>query len=239
MITTALQFSGGKDSLATLHWWRTNHGLHDTLVMWTNTGLAYPEVIECMERTRATVRHFLEIETDAAANIRANGYPSDVVPINNTPIGKAFCESATGPLIQPWVSCCSANLWQPMQDAVLSRGIKRVVRGQRIEETQKATIRNGYVDPETGIEYLMPIEDWSTAQVFAYLRENDIDVPAYYASEHTSRDCWACTAFLGNGGVERIRALPEQRRGVVLERLREIREAIAGDTVFLDACLVS
>lgn len=236
MISTALQFSGGKDSLATLHWWGEHYGLDDTVVMWVNTGLAYPEVIECMERTVRAVPHFLEIKTDAEGDMRRHGYPSDVVPINSTRLGKTLCVSAdTGVTVQPWLSCCSHNLWEPLDEAVRRLKIYRVVRGQRIEETQKSPLRDGYVDPTTGIEYRMPIERWSTAEVFAYLRKHRIDIPSYYEREHTSRDCWSCTAFLWNGGAERIRSLPDERRSIVTSRLREIKRAVDSQAAFMEA----
>jgi 3'-phosphoadenosine 5'-phosphosulfate sulfotransferase (PAPS reductase)/FAD synthetase len=121
--------------------------------------------------------------------------------------------------------------------AVLELGIKRVVRGQRIEEAQKSPIRNGFVDPGTGIEYLMPIEAWSTAQVFAYLNKHGIEIPEYYGGEHTSRDCWSCTAFLWNGGIERIRQLPDDKRAIVMGRLRAIRDAVASEAAHIDRSL--
>ena len=226
MLSTALQFSGGKDSLATLHLWDAMHGLDSTLVMWVNTGQAYDEVIEVMRKTKARVPHFLEIKSDVTASIKRHGYPSDIVPIINTSIGLATNPTFRGPMIQSWASCCGENIWAPLHQAVMDRGIKCVVRGQRTDELMTSPIQSGFVD-QFGIEYIMPLETWSAAEVFQYLRENNIDSPEYYAKgETTSRDCWSCTAYMHHGSIDRINDLPLAKRRVVKSRLQEIRVAV-------------
>jgi phosphoadenosine phosphosulfate reductase len=49
---TALQFSGGKDSLACLHLYREQWP--DLLVMWLNTGAVYPEMMDYMDGWRSS-----------------------------------------------------------------------------------------------------------------------------------------------------------------------------------------
>jgi phosphoadenosine phosphosulfate reductase len=220
-ITTALQFSGGKDSLACLHLWRDK--LDETVVIWCNSGAAYPDTIEQMERVKSWVPNFLEVRGNQPAVIERYGYPSDVVPVLSSP--HAFrVDTRTGPMIQSFMDCCARSLWAPMFNAVKQMGITRVVRGQRNDERLTGPVRNG--DVVDGIEYALPIQDWTEAEVFAYLREVGAEIPAYYETgERTSRDCWSCTAFRFESR-ERTNNLKGEQREIVFARLEQIRTAI-------------
>mgnify|MGYP001605678147 CR=1 FL=1 len=220
-ITTALQFSGGKDSLTILHLWR--HKLDETMVVWVNTGASYPSVIEQMKGIKNTVPNFLEVKTDQPAQIEANGYPTDLVPLHFTVQGRAVRETDQLYRIQDTFSCCSANIWQPMYQATKQLGVSVVLRGQRDSEKYKNPIRSGYV--EAGITYIYPIQEWSEADVFAYLRKNNIPIPEYYAYEMHSRDCWNCTGYLDEA-AGRIASLPPGQREEVIHRLHYINAAI-------------
>lgn len=223
MIKTALQFSGGKDSLACLYLWRDK--LDETVVMWCNSGAAYPETLEQMQRIKSWVPHFLEVNGDQPTVIEQHGYPSDVVPVINSAQGSWVNQSLTGPKIQSFIDCCARSLWAPMYNAVKQLGITRVVRGQRNDETLTGPVRNGHV--YDGIEYLLPIQDWSEADVFAYLKEVGAELPPYYATgERTSRDCWSCTAYRFESR-ERTNNLKGEQREIVFARLDQIRAAIA------------
>lgn len=188
---TLLQFSGGKDSLACLyvakpHWDRMT-------VVWVNTGDAFPETIAQMAGIEALVPHFLEIKSDQPAQIVRFGYPSDLVPVWDTPLGRQSDSSRERKVQDPF-SCCGTNLWKPMADAVKRLGATTVIRGQRVSEHRKSSVRNG--DVIDGVRYVMPVEDWSNEDVFAYLERNNVDVPAHYAYVNSSLDCQHCTAYL-------------------------------------------
>ncbi len=222
MISTALQFSGGKDSLACLHLWRDR--LDETMVVWCNSGAAYPETIEQMERIRSWVPHFLEVRGNQPAVVREYGYPSDVVPVLRSPSARMLHQE-DGVKVQSFIDCCARSLWAPMWQAVKALGVTRVVRGQRASERLTGPVRNG--DVIDGIEYILPIQDWSEVDVWRYLDEVGAEVPAYYRTgERTSRDCWSCTAFRFES-KERVNNLPSPRREVVITRLDRIRSAIA------------
>lgn len=222
MITTALQFSGGKDSLACLHLWREK--LEETVVLWCNSGAAYPETIEQMERIKAWVPHFLEVRGNQPAVVDQFGYPSDVVPVLHGPQAD-LVRGRSAPKIQSFVDCCARSLWAPMYSAVKHLGVKRVVRGQRNDEKLTGPIRNG--DVLDGIEYVLPIQDWTEPDVWSYLREVGAEIPAYYETgERTSRDCWSCTAFRFESR-ERTNNLKAEQREIVFARLEHIRAAIA------------
>jgi phosphoadenosine phosphosulfate reductase len=219
-VTTALQFSGGKDSLACLY---LNRELWDDMyVVWVNTGSAYPEVVEYMRGWAKRLPRFVEVKSDQPAQIAKRGMPSDVVPLAYTEMGQMLGSNPPY-LIQGWMVCCAENIWMPLRDAMQKLGVTRVIRGQRNDESRKGPLRNGEV--HEGIEYVYPLQDWTREEVFAYLREVKAEIPDYYQHEDTSRDCWNCTAFLDEN-KRRIDNLPEDKRVVVLKRLVMIAEAV-------------
>ena len=218
---TCLQFSGGKDSLACLYMMREHWD--DLIVAWLNTGAAYPEMIEYMAMWKERLPNFVEIKSDQPRNIAEFGWPADVVPINSTSLGQTATGN-TGPLIQPYLSCCAVNVWVPLHQAMLNMGIECVIKGQRLEDGRKSIVRSG--DTVDGIRFWHPIENWTTEQVFDYLDEMQADLPpGYYLGEKTGRDCWDCTAYLDENKV-RIENLPEERKAEVKRRLGLIGKAI-------------
>ena len=221
-ITTALQFSGGKDSLAILHMYKDQ--LDKILVVWVNTGAAYPEVQRYMSKLSRTIPHFVVVRGRQPQNIALNGYPSDIVPIRYSPIGRHYVKSAETFKIQSAFDCCAANMWAPLQQAMRMLGITRVIRGQRRdEEYTNASVTNGSV--VNGIEYVLPLENWTAEQVFDYLKKNNVEFPSYYSSEGTSHDCWNCTAYLSSY-QKRIQNLPPDARAEVERRLEQINTAV-------------
>lgn len=220
-MTKVLQFSGGKDSLACLHLlkdeWSTLR------VVWVNTGAAYPQTIATMEKWKKILPHFVEVKTDQPSQIARNGFPSDVVVVNDTAFGRQFIER-NAPLVQPYLNCCAENIWFPMLRALDELGATEIVRGQRAADQRQSFIRHG--DVIEGKRYLFPIYDWTDEQVFSYLHSVDADIPeAYLRGEKTGRDCWDCTAYLDEN-TARIKNLPDNMRSVVINRLGAMRKAL-------------
>lgn len=191
-MTTVLQFSGGKDSLACLYllkeYW------DKIIVLWVNTGACYPETLEQMENIKKMVPHFVEVKSDQPSHIEEYGLPSDLVPIANTEIGIA-CSGEDNIKIHAWSDCCRMNLWEPMQNATKSLGATTVIRGQRGDDLMKSPIKSG--TEYDGIKYIFPLQDWSQDDVIQYLDSIGVDLPEYYEWSDTSLDCWNCTAFVG------------------------------------------
>lgn len=188
-MTTILQFSGGKDSVACLYLLRPRW--HEIIVAWVNTGMAFPETLEQMESIRKLVPHFHEVKSQQ--NIAQCGYPADVVPVHATTIGRAM-EGRDDVRFQPRYACCAAALWMPMNEAMKQLGAKIVIRGQKNSDRLSSPIRSGAV--VDGIEYQFPLEDWTDEDVYAFLKEQGVSLPPNYERMNTGLDCWNCTAYL-------------------------------------------
>jgi len=224
-----LQFSGGKDSLACLYLLKAEW---ETLpVVWLNTGAAYPETISYMEKWKNVLPNFIEIKSDQPSQIAKNGYPSDIVVVNNTSFGRQFFKS-DAPLVQSYLNCCAENVWLPLFHAIDAMGATEIVRGQRRSDARQSSIRHG--DVVNGKKYNFPIYDWSDEKVFSYLKAVGAEIPEGYRNgEKTGRDCWDCTAYLDEN-AQRIKNLPEVKKQVVLKRLSEIRKTIAASHIIQD-----
>ena len=228
---TILQFSGGKDSLACLYLYKNSW--HDLTVVFINTGAAYPEILSLMDEVKKVVPHFLEVKSDQPQQINDQGYPSDIVPLRYTRMGRLMGLKSNF-LLQDYTNCCADNIWRPMLRAIRNIGAKTIIRGQRISESRTSPIHNG--DTIDGIKYILPIEYWTDKEVLQYLKKMNVPIPSYYETEKTSRDCWSCTAYLDEN-KQRILNLPNDKKALVLSRLAQIKTAINDEMRNLDECL--
>lgn len=217
----ALQFSGGKDSLALLHLMRP---YWDRLtVYWTDTGDSFPETRELVEQVAAMVPRFERIQGHQPEVIATFGIPSDLVPASSTPFG--IGASGGGLLIQDRYSCCLRAMMLPMHERMKADGITLVIRGQKAADRLKAPIRSGHV--EDGIEYLFPLEDWDDARVIAYLHEQGVALPRFYEVMRASPDCMTCSAYWEEGCAAYLKRYHPAAYDEYQRRLNAISEATA------------
>lgn len=186
----ALAFSGGKDSLAC--WYLYRH--KKPFVLWVNTGKNYPETLSIIDEVKRE-SNFIEIKSDQSKQIEENGLPSDIVPIENTVHGMLI----SGPRetkVQSYLQCCFENIARPILDKCKSLGVTHLIRGQRLNESFKSTSVDG--DMIEGITFLQPIENWTKQQVLDFILKERGSIPEHYAIEHSSLDCYDCTAFMSH-----------------------------------------
>lgn len=163
---TALQFSGGKDSLALLLHMRA---LWDHLtVVHVDTGDLPESAVELVASVAASVPHFKTVYTDSKLFRRANGDP-------------------TG---DNWARCCSVNIWMPMHDAIREAGFRQIMRGTKACDPHIHAVFPG--DIADGLLFTFPLWNWSDKDVENYLGDH---LPAgYKRGAEGMPDCVSCTA---------------------------------------------
>lgn len=166
--------------------------LDDVTVLFANTGKYYPEHLETVEKARCMCPNWIEVRTDRDGQWAANGLPSDVVPVDWTVPGQLLSSPKTV-TVQSYLQCCFQNIAGPLLAKSKELGATEIIRGQRADEAHRSTAKDG--DTLDGITFRHPIEDWTADEVLAYLREQMGDLPAHYALDHSSMDCYDCTAF--------------------------------------------
>lgn len=186
-----LAFSGGKDSLACWYLYRDIQ----PVVFWVNTGKSYPETLSIIDEVRREAVTFVEVKSDQQKQIDENGFPSELVPVDWTDQGMQI--TGNKPVkVQSYLNCCFQNIAVPLLSAAKEHGITHLIRGQRLAESYKSTAVDGTV--VDGITFVQPIEHWTKQQVIDFLMEKRGSVPDHYEIEHSSLDCYDCTAFIAH-----------------------------------------
>jgi 3'-phosphoadenosine 5'-phosphosulfate sulfotransferase (PAPS reductase)/FAD synthetase len=189
----ALQFSGGKDSLACLYlmkpYWEA------LTVYYVNSGDTFPETAGLMETVRKMVPDFVEVQGRQPKVHRDFGWPSDIVPCGSTSFGRMMDSKEVA--LTDRYTCCFESIMKPMYEQMKADGITLIIRGQKNDDHLKPPLRSGAL--ADGFEFLYPIETWSVGQLFTYLAEHGY-VPKYYREGLMSApDCLHCTAWLDEG----------------------------------------
>lgn len=227
------QFSGGRDSTAALYLLRDRWA--EMTVYHLDTGDQFPETQEVVRRVRADVEaaggRFEVIETDVRARREAVGYPSDLVPVDNTTFGRLV--SGESLRITSRYECCAGALMDPMHERMVADGITLLVRGQRDDEYARPPMRSG--DVADGFEVFYPLQDWTADQVQAFLEERGLPVaPFYRAGMRRAPECMGCTAWWDEGRADYLRVHHPQEHAVLLQRLADIRAAVGRSMAWLN-----
>lgn len=189
-----VEFSGGKDSLATLHHMKDFPGVE---AYFADPGAVYPHMLEFIYGTCEKWDIPLTVVKPPMPvweYVELSGYPSDMVPANRSPEMKFSIGKNHEQKLQSIIQCCGNMLWVPLKNAVKNSGHKDIARG--IKKTDKhKTVPPGWVD-EDGIKYHLPIYDFTDQDVFDYLGEHGVKPARHYEEVNASFDCWLCTAHL-------------------------------------------
>lgn len=226
----ALQFSGGKDSLACLYLLKpwVMAGLP---VYWTHTGDTIPETLAVVERVRQWVPDFRVIEADVLAWKRAHGTPSDVTTAHATWMGQQYAMTDTQ--LVGRFDCCWHNLMKPMHDRMLADGVDLVIRGTKLADTGKVPA-NGATEH---YDVLLPLLNWSHAQVFDYL--NEVDAPISPVYQHfkaiSAPECLHCSAWWDDGKAQYLKQLHPEKVQQYQVSLQQIRAELSKRLQELDS----
>lgn len=221
----SLFFSAGKDSLACLSICKKYWDQLD--VVWVNTGKNLPEVLDCVAQVRAMVPHFIEITSCQDNFIREAGHPVDVVATHCDADG---CMFSSRPRKRKQVSkyhCCAHNIWRPLQAYMEVMASTAIIKGQRADDHEAAPWVDKCVIGNREIDVYYPIKCWTAGDVRRHLEAEGYDAPRL-ALEHSSLDCWDCTAYwdvLGERSEYMSKHHPE-KWAVVSTWLKEIKDDI-------------
>lgn len=167
------------------------HQLADIDVIWANTGRYFPEALYFIEEAKKLCPRWHEVKSDREKQWQDNGLPSDIVPINHTNLGQLLTRPKAIK-VQSYLGCCYENITTPLLTKTRELGAKTVIRGQRLEEGHRAP-----AGQMQDINFIHPIENWTAEDVLSYLKER-IEIPEHFSLEHSSMDCFDCTAFAEN-----------------------------------------
>lgn len=212
----AFQLSGGRDSVAALYamrdWWPLMTVYH------LDTGDQFPELAGVVRAVEIDVP-VVHVQSDVLSFRAATGDPSDLVPADNTQFGRMV--SGRSVSIVSRYDCCTQVVMLPLHERMAVDGVTLIVRGQRHEDYATAPMRSGQSDGR--FEVLYPIEEWSAADVDAFIARNELPVAPFYAEGmKTSPECMTCTAWWGEGRMGYLRRHHPQTAADVSERMRVI-----------------
>lgn len=224
------QFSGGRDSWAAAWllrpWWDRITFYH------LDTADHFPETVASVQSFEIMLgRPVQRIHSDVHAVRREQGLASDVVPVDNTLVGR-MVSGRTIRIISRY-ECCAMTLMLPMHRRMLADGITLIIRGQRDDEYAKPPKRSG--DVEGPFEALYPIQHMTAKQVDELVARHDLPVPGFYASgmPHGS-DCMGCTAWWGEGRAAFMRQHHPQAHEAYVQNMRVVRAEIDHQLAQLD-----
>lgn len=221
----ALQFSGGRDSLAMLlalreHW-------QDLTVYYTNSGDAYPETLALISSVRAIMPHFKEVQGNSPATREAYGWPSDLVPTSDGWQGLMKYEDDLR--LSDRYSCCYKSIMLPMQLQMREDGITLILRGQRDSDIPRSLVEDGQT--LEGMVLAYPLKSWSTQDVIQYLASCDMPLPPFYAEgAKTASDCMRCTAWLEHDSSQYLAKVHPEVAREVAAKLAQIRVVVEKKT---------
>lgn len=222
------QFSGGRDSTAALYLMRRCWSF--MTVYHLDTGDQFPETRAVVEAVNQDVP-IVRIHTDVHAVREQYGMPSDLVPVDNTEVGRMV--SGRQVKLQSRYDCCWRSLMAPMHQRMRDDGITLLVRGQRDDEYASPPKRSG--DTGDGMEVLYPIEGWSGDQVSEYLRENGLPLaPFYEQGARRAPECMGCTAWWDEGRAGYMRRHHPQAFASYSANIKTIRIEIDRQYSMLD-----
>lgn len=229
----ALQFSGGRDSLAML---LLMQPVWDKLtVYYLNSGDAYPETLALVEKVRRAVPHFKEVQGRTLETHAKYGWPSDVLhPGAMWPAATAQIKGHQ-PLFDRYF-CCSTSIMVPMHRQIIADEITLVLRGQRDSDNPKSQVNHG--ETVDGLTVLYPINSWDETDVDDYIKAQGWAVPPYYAMGLTSApDCMHCTAWLEHKALSYLEVHHPDTGAEVRRRLTTIRALVQPALTQLDSAL--
>lgn len=177
-LPVVVSFSGGKDSLVTLHLALKALGHENVKALFNDTGIEFPETVDYVKRT---------VEKMGVELVVANA-------------GEAFWRgfSVMGPPARDFRWCCKVTKFAPtarLLKQLFPSGALSLVGQRKYESAQRAVSpriwRNAWLP---NVLAATPIQDWTAFDVWLYIfREKLLPNPLYYYGLDRL-GCWLCPA---------------------------------------------
>lgn len=190
----ALQLSGGRDSLACLYLLKDH--LHKICVYWCDTGDSFPETLDVIEDVKKIAPNFVRVDGFMKQCIATYGIPSEIVPVENTK-AHLINNDLDDVMIQSRDECCFRSRSLPLHTRMVEDCTTLIIRGHRNDEVLKSRVRSGDVIGD--VEYLFPIEQWSSGDVDEFLSKNGVKRQRFYEFGDTAHECMGCTGYTDTG----------------------------------------
>lgn len=219
----AFFFSGGKDSTAVL-WLLKQAGMLDRVTVYhLNTGDLLPDMVAHVAALRRHCFNFVEVRTDPKAWAAQHGEPSDLVPYTAHSVGQQVGE---GVKLSARYDCCYANLMAPIYERAVCDGNTLILRGTRRSDMTRLPAADG--ETHDGVEMFYPIQEWSDADVFAYLAREGVALPALYGHFRQAPECATCPAWWHEGRGPYLRTHHPAMYAEYYGRVSRVAEGING-----------
>jgi 3'-phosphoadenosine 5'-phosphosulfate sulfotransferase (PAPS reductase)/FAD synthetase len=224
----ALQFSGGKDSLACLYLLREQ--LPELTVYFMDAGDGCPETLAVVEEVKDWVPNFVTVRSDVKAWRKLHGNPSDLVAASSHYIAEPYGIS-TGRLSNRF-DCCAQNIMRPLHERMVADGVDCVIRGIKTVDT--GTIP--FEGRDQFYEVILPIRDWTHDDVFKFLETVGAPHNAIYDFHNkvSAPACIGCTAWWDDAKAAYLRKLHPERLTEYHASLEQIKHALQSHLEFLD-----
>ena len=200
-------FSGGKDSLVVGHYTNTKKAVYCK----TGVGLNFDYVLETCNKL---------------------GWELEVI---FPKVGEAF-EDFVRKFGFPHVSMHNAVMgylkWHPLRSWNRGLEIKPLLLSGRRKKESKRRMRmksnTEYTETE-GMRFHAPIYQWTTKQVWDYIKNNKLEVSPIYETMHISGDCF-CGAFAQKGESQLLYTFHKD----LALRMKELEDVVKQDIIDLD-----
>lgn len=184
----SIMFSGGKESLVLAH--LAEPFTERVELVWVNTGAMFPHMVEFI-RGYGNRFKLVELHSNLLERFNTEGGPSMIVPVANTRYGCNRSKAKDLLMISDWPSCCATMRSKPAIDYLGENQISLAIHGQRAGDDCISAFGLHTVT----CEVVALLWDWSTEDIYTYLRAHRVDLPEQYPEVESSLECWPCTAY--------------------------------------------
>lgn len=189
-----LLFSGGKDStLCLMRILKNPDFAKRTVIVTIDTGDRPLAIRKFIDEFEDKVFRLDVVYSNVREWVQQNGFPSDVVPVDNTHMGRIFLKKKEGVKVCSRIDCCNANIWTPLREYLAVNAVSAVVVGER-DSDPRGTRPHEWLAGSNVIEVCRPIALLSDEEVRAELSSYEM-LQARFTMEDSSIDCECCTAY--------------------------------------------